>query len=222
MTAGAADRLRRALLSEDASARLQAALAAGTRPQGDYVEVLVARSAVEPDFFVREMLTWALVRHPPSLTVPRLIAELGAVGGPADAVGERSLARSQSLHTLSKIGDPSAWPAITSDLLHDGDDEVARAAWRAAVVLVPEGGEPQLAAELVRELAREGHGDEVQRSLARALAALGEAARAPLEEARESSRGETRVLAATVLRLLDDPDEAFESALFEARRSGER
>jgi pimeloyl-ACP methyl ester carboxylesterase len=32
-------------------------------------------------------------------------------------------ARSQSLHTLSKIGEPDVWPAITRSLLRDADDE---------------------------------------------------------------------------------------------------
>jgi len=40
------------------SARLQAALAAGSRPDPRYVDVLVERSGIEPDFYVRDMLTW--------------------------------------------------------------------------------------------------------------------------------------------------------------------
>jgi hypothetical protein len=56
--------------------------------------------------------------------------------------------RSQALHTLSKIRDARAWPAITRSLLRDRDDEVARSAWRAAAALVPEGQERELAEEL--------------------------------------------------------------------------
>ncbi|WP_308221483.1 HEAT repeat domain-containing protein [Microbacterium kunmingense] len=55
--------LRAALETPDASHRLQAALSAGTRPDPEFIDVLVARCAVEPDFFVRDMLTWALVRQ---------------------------------------------------------------------------------------------------------------------------------------------------------------
>lgn len=126
-------RALRGLAHGDPSVRLRAALAIGTTPDPRCVDALVARCAVEPDFPVREMLTWALTRHSAVLTVPRLVAELRAT---------RAQARSQALHTLSKIGDRSAWPAITRALLTDADDEVARSAWRAAVALVPEGRNP--------------------------------------------------------------------------------
>ena len=121
------------------SVRLRAALAVGTTPDPRFVDKLIERCAIEPEFSVRDMLTWALTRHPASMTVPRLIDELRS---------ERAQARSQALHTLSKIGDRRAWPAITRALLSDADDEVARSAWRAAVVLVPEGEEPELAASV--------------------------------------------------------------------------
>lgn len=55
-------RLLEALAGGNSSTRLKAALAIGTRPQPGVVDVLVARCAVEPDFFVRDMLTWALTR----------------------------------------------------------------------------------------------------------------------------------------------------------------
>src|SRR5690606_9686747 len=134
-TTDLADRLRHALQAPDPSARLQAALIAGTRPDERFVEVLVARSGIEDDFFVRDMLTWALTRHPASSTVPRLLAE---------AASDHPPARSQSLHTLSKIGDAAGWPVVAS-ALEDPDDEVARSAWRAAPTLVPPGGEAELA-----------------------------------------------------------------------------
>src|SRR5262245_61859914 len=105
------------LAAGNSSARLQAALAAGTRADPGLADALVARCAVEPDFFVRDMLTWALTRLPAASTVPKLVAELRS---------GRAQARSQALHTLSKIGDRTAWPAITRALLHDPDDEVAR------------------------------------------------------------------------------------------------
>jgi HEAT repeat protein len=185
------------------STRLQAALAAGTAPDPRRVEGLVERCGVEPDFFVRDMLTWALVRHPAEVVVPRLITEL---------TSENAQARSQALHTLSKIGDPAAWPAITRELLHDPDDEVARSAWRAAVVLVPAGQEPALARSLAGAW---GRGDRaVQLSMSRALTALGEASRPVVAEA--AARGEVHAVA--TLRLLDDPDASFEAALHEARR----
>ena len=207
-TAAAGIRLRTALLADDSSARLQAALAAGTDPDPSYAEVLVARCAVEPDFYVRDMLTWALTRHPADLTVPLLLEEVAS---------ELSQARSQALHTLSKIGDPRGWAAVTDAVLRDTDDEVARAAWRAAVVLVPEGGEGALAGALASQL---GRGDRsVQLSLSRALAALGEAAGEALAAASTHKEEKVRVHAAATERLMQDPDESFEQAVFEAQRT---
>lgn len=188
-----------ALSAEDSSTRLKAALAAGTRPDPGFADALVARCAVEPDFFVRDMLTWALTRLPPRVTVPRLLAELRS---------EPAQARSQALHTLSKIGDRAAWPAITRSLLHDADDEVARSAWRAAVVLVPERERADLAAELVTQL---GRGDRDRRlSLSRALVALGDASEAALRKGLENRDPMVRAHARATERLLHDPDAGFD------------
>jgi hypothetical protein len=87
-------RVANALSAEDSSARLQAALAIGSAPDIGFLETLVERCSVEPDFFVQDMLSWA-------------------------------------------------W--ITRDMLCDADDEVARTAWRVAVLLVPEGEKKDLA-----------------------------------------------------------------------------
>ena len=161
--------LTAALAADDASMRLKAALAIGTNPEPGLVDAVVTRCAMEPDFYVRDMLSWALTRLPAQITVPRLLAELHS---------QRAQARSQALHTLSKIKDSSAWPAITRSLLRDHDDEVARSAWRAAVVLVPDGQQTHLAEELAAQL---GRGDpRVQLSLSRALVALGEDVIAPV------------------------------------------
>lgn len=102
-----------------ASVRLQAALQAGVAPSTVPVDALLERCAVEPDFFVRDMLTWALTRHSADVVVPRLLDEL---------LSPVPQARSQALHTLSKIGDRRAWPAVFSGFLHDADDEAKRLA----------------------------------------------------------------------------------------------
>ena len=187
--------------------RLRAALAVGTTPDPRFVDTLVERCAVEPDFSVREMLTWALTRHPASMTVPKLVDELRS---------ERAQARSQALHTLSKIGDRRAWPAITRALLTDADDEVARSAWRAAVVLVPEGEEPELAAVLATQLGRGGR--ETRLSLSRALIALGEVIVPTLRAAMTDPDPRVRQHAIATQRLLRDPDAGFEFAIEEAKR----
>jgi HEAT repeat protein len=197
-----------ALGADDGSTRLRAALAIGAEPSPGLVEALIARCAVEPDFFVREMLTWALTRHSSEVTLPGLLAELRS---------ERPQARSQALHTLSKIRDASAWPAITPALLRDSEDEVARSAWRAAVVLAPEAEKGALAAELATQLGRGGR--EMHLSLSRAFAALGEEAAGPaLEKAKASPDPGARAHALVTERLLRDPHLSFDFALEEAKR----
>ncbi|WP_405901959.1 HEAT repeat domain-containing protein [Streptomyces sp. NBC_00656] len=189
------------------SVRLRAALTVGSTPDPGFVDKLVQRCGIEPDFFVRDMLTWALTRHPVSTTLPRLVRELRS---------ERPQARSQALHTLSKIGNRQAWPAITRALLTDADHEVARAAWRTAVVLVPEGRESALAVVLATQL---GRGDrETQLSLSRALVALGEVIVPALHGATTASGPQVRVHALATQRLLHDPEAGFEFALEEAKR----
>ncbi len=187
--------------------RLRAALAVGTTPDPRFVDKLVERCAVEPDFFVRDMLTWALTRHPVSVTLPRLLGEVRS---------ERASARSQALHTLSKIGDRRAWPAITRALLTDADDEVARSAWRAAVVLVPEEEEVALGALLTTQLGRGG--PETRLSLSRALIALGDAMASALAAAAKDPDPRVRAHALATDRLLRDPDAGFTFALEEAKR----
>ncbi|MEV6258237.1 HEAT repeat domain-containing protein [Nocardia sp. NPDC051911] len=200
-------RLLDALAAANSSTRLEAALAAGTHPDPGFIDALVERCAIEPDFFVRDMLTWALTRLPSELTVPKLRAELRS---------ERAQARSQALHTLSKIGDPTAWSAITRSLLHDADDEVARTAWRAAAVLVPDGQQEWLGAELAMQF---GRGDrEVRLSLSRALVALGEVVEPVLRTAMASPDPTVRAHARATERLLLDPDAGFDLAVDAARR----
>ncbi|MFE4176819.1 HEAT repeat domain-containing protein [Streptomyces sp. NPDC056909] len=189
------------------SVRLRAALAAGTTPDPRFIGKLIERCAIEPEFYVREMLTWALTRHSAEMTVPELLDEVRS---------ECAQARSQALHTLSKIGDRRAWPAITRALLSDADDEVARSAWRAAVVLVPEGEEPELAAVLSAQL---GRGErETQLSLSRALIALGEVILPTLHAATTDLDPRVRTHAIATERLLRDPDAGFEFAIEEAKR----
>ena len=203
-----AAQLRIALSADDSSARLQTALNAGTYPDPSYVEALVERCAIEPDFYVRDMLTWALTRHPADLTVPLLLEE---------AKSTTPQARSQALHSLSKVGDPRGWAAVTDAVLRDPDDEVARAAWRAGVVLVPEGEERELARALALQLGRGDRG--VQLSLSRALAALGEAAEEALAVASTHRDEKVRVHADATERVMRDPDESFDAAVFEAQRA---
>ena len=199
-----------ALAAENASTRLQAALALGSNPEPSHelADILIARCAIEPDFYVRDMLTWALTQLPSDITVPKIVAEL------ASGVAQ---ARSQALHTLSKIKDLTTFAAITQRLLRDPDDDVARSAWRAAVVLVPEGQKTELAEELATQFGRGGR--EVQLSLSRALVALGGDAVEPvLRQAMASPVPGVRAHASATERLLSDPHAGSELALHEAKR----
>lgn len=202
-----AARALQGLEDDRSSVRLRAALAVGTTPDPRFVGKLVERCAIEPEFFVRDMLTWALTRHPVSLTLPELLREVRS---------QHAQARSQALHTLSKIGDRRAWPAITRALLSDTDDEVARSAWRAAVVLVPDGEESALATTLVTQLGRGGH--QTQLSLSRALVVLGEVLVPALHAATTAPDPRVRAHAVATERLLRDPDAGFESLIAEAKR----
>ncbi|MBI0293396.1 HEAT repeat domain-containing protein [Streptomyces sp. PRKS01-29] len=200
-------RLANALAAKDSSVRLQAALAVGSNPDPGFLETLVERCAVEPDFFVRDMLSWALTRLPPEITLPRVGRELHS---------ERTQARGQALHTLSKIGEPSAWAWITRDLLRDPDDEVARTAWRVAVVLVPEDEKEDLAGELVGQLGRGDRG--VRLSLSRALVDLGDVTGPALEQAAADPDPAVAAHARATELLRQDPETGFDAAIEEAKR----
>lgn len=204
--AGSHSQLVDALTATNPSDRLRAALTAGTRCDPSVMETLVDRCAVEPDFFVRDMLTWALCRLSADVTVPRLVDELES---------DTAQARSQALHTLSKIGDPAALTAITA-LLHDDHGEVARSAWRAAVALVRPGGESSLAADLATEL---GRGDtDMHLSLSRALVSLGDSALPILDAAATNPDPKIRAHAVATKRLYLDPDSGFTLAMELAHR----
>jgi HEAT repeat protein len=168
--------LEELLKSPDQSVRLKAALAAGTYPNLDYIEILIRQCASESDFFVRDTLSWALMRQDREAVVQRLIPELKSTN---------SQSRSQALHTLSKIGDKANYPLITLDLLLDVDDFVASTAWRSASVLVSDQEKPALVEILISQL---GRGDsDTQFGLTRFLCAIGESIVAPLTQAAQST-----------------------------------
>jgi HEAT repeat protein len=171
--------LKAHLDSPDKSLRLKAALAAGTYPKAEYIDDLVAQCAIEPDFFVRDTLTWALMRNEIPSVVSRLNPELNS---------ENPQARSQALHTLTKIGEEKYYSLITQEHLFDADDKVAATAWRAASVLAPDNEKPQLVELLLTQLGR-GSSD-LQFDLTRFLCNLGEYIVAPLNIAINSPKEE--------------------------------
>ena len=180
--------LKALLESPDKSVRLQAALAAGTYPEDAYIEVLVTQCAHEPDFFVRDTLSWALMRHDIGKVVDRLKSELNS---------ENPQAKSQAIHTLSKIGDKQFYSLITNEHHFDSQDKVAVTAWRAASVLVPDNEKAALTKILVSQL---GRGDsDLQFDMTRFICALGDVIIEPLKQAAESEKEEVRLHAAFTL-----------------------
>jgi HEAT repeat protein len=164
------------LNSPNQSVRLKAALATGTYPNPDQIEILISQCASESDFFVRDTLSWALMRHDQKSVVEQLKLELKS---------ENPQARSQALHTLSKIGDKGNYELITRDLLLDSDDFVASTAWRSASVLVPDKDKQALVELLISQL---GRGDsDIQFGLTRFLCAIGQPIVAPLMHAAQSA-----------------------------------
>ena len=198
----AAGRLRAALDATDSSARVQAAMTAGTHPHPTYVPVLVAQCRFEPEFLVREMLTWALTRHDAEQVTDLLLPELGSRGAQV---------RSQALHTLSKIGGPRVWAAITRELLTDPDDQVARVAWRTAARTAPESEKAALARTLATQFARGER--ETRRSLSEAFATLGELAAPVVEAAREGGGPYVRAHATITATMMADPELTFDEAV---------
>ena len=186
--------LAHALKSTDQSVRLKVALMAGTYPSSDFIETLVLRCEIEPDFFVRDMLTWALIRNDVPLVIERLTLEL---------LSPIPQARSQALHTLTKIGDVSTYPLVSGNLLFDADDKVAMTAWRAASVLVPQDQIPKLIPALITQLGRGSF--EIQFALSRAFCVLGDAIIEPLKPLARSKKPEIREHVAFTLRLLKNP-----------------
>jgi HEAT repeat protein len=167
--------LQELLNSPNQSVRLKAALAAGTYPNPGQIETLISQCANESDFFVRDTLSWALMRHDQKLVVALLKTELKS---------ENPQARSQALHTLSKIGDKENYALITRELLLDSDDFVASTAWRSASVLVPENQKQVLVELLISQL---GRGDsDTQFGLTRFLCAIGQQIVTPLTQAAQS------------------------------------
>lgn len=201
-----------ALSSPNPQQRLQAALSVGTTAEDRHLGALIQRCRTEPDFFVRDMLTWAITRMPAEATVPLLIAELSS---------KVPQAQSQALHTLSKIGDPRGWEAMDPGTIGDGliahaDTEVARSAWRAAVALVSGDEREKLASSLVTQL---GRGDvETQKSLSRAIVSLGEDLMSVLDGRLQAEEETVRTHAMATRDMFTDPDAGFAHALSEAKR----
>lgn len=212
------DILRRALSAPDPARRLRAALAAGSTPDRRLLGELVHRSAVEEDFFVRDMLTWALSRLPSDEVFEILVRELDR---PADPQAPHRQA--QTLHTLSKLRHPGTWPVLRRrpGLLHGSEAVTVSTAWRTFVAFTPDLSEATwLLGELLMELGR-GSG-ETRRSLSRAIVALlsahPELPELPDLQVEQTTDQRAHAHLEATRGLIADPDSDFLADLAHARK----
>ena len=151
--------------------------------------LLVTRLGLEPDFFVRENLTWAIVRMGQQ-SLPYLLPLLEH---PVAAV------RLQAVHTLSKLAYPTVTQAL-GPLLADEDPEVVR---KVIFTLGHLGNEDALEV-LFTGL---GRGDAEQRNtLSTAIEGFAARALPGLTGALQASDPAVRVHAAEILALIGLPD----------------
>lgn len=172
----------------DPGVRLRAALDLGELGYEPAAAAIVARFGWEPEFQVREALTWAALRMPRA-SIPHVIASLHS---------PRWLARLQAVHTLGKLGRPQDAARLVP-LVGDPVDSVAARAYGAAAHT----GNPEVIPALVRALSRGGA--EHRTSLTLALAAFGGDAVPALVEALGVRAGPVRRHAADVLAYLGSP-----------------
>ncbi|PPF09620.1 hypothetical protein C5C56_16995 [Rathayibacter sp. AY1D1] len=179
-----------ALLAElsdpDRDVRLRAAMTLGELAEPATAEPLAAHLWEEPDFFVRDVLTWSLGR-------------LGSAAVPVarEALGREPRVRTQALHVLSKILDPATLDDI-APLAADSEPAVAAKARFALGRLGDARALPVLLGLLGDDDA------EAQNVLTDVLASFGAAAVPGLEQALREGSAPVRRHAAAALGYLGD------------------
>lgn len=175
------------LLHPDKNVRIRAALDLGAAQHRAALPDLIERLGHEPDFFVRENLTWAVVRMGADAVPPLL--EL--LENPDAAT------RLQAVHTLSKLAEPASAVAL-GQAVNDPEDEVAR----KAIFALGQLGHPAALGTLVAQV---GHPDAERRNtLSTALVEFGQAALSPLQALLQHPEAQRRAHAAEILGLLGE------------------
>ncbi|WP_445337256.1 HEAT repeat domain-containing protein [Clavibacter sp. CFBP 8614] len=179
-----------ALADPDRDVRQEAALALGERADEATLGAVLERLWAEPDFFVRETLTWAVARVG-APAIPGVRQALGA--------DRSSGVRTQALHVLSKIAHPSTVDDLVP-LIDDADEAVAAKARWALARIGDARAVPLVAAHL-------GAADaEARNALTDVLAAFGSAAVPTLVVALGDARSVVRAQAAEALGRIGSPD----------------
>lgn len=175
-------RLQHDLRDPDQNARARAAVELGKLGDPATVDRLIEALATEPDFFVREYLTWSIVRTADT-AVPLLINML------SDA---RPRARHGAAHTLSKIADPRATPALTVSLQDADPTVVSKAAFALGAI-----GAVESVQAIVNLLG--GEDRELQSTLVSVLERFGAHAIPPVVDALADTHWRVREHAAEIL-----------------------
>jgi HEAT repeat protein len=177
------------LRHQNRDVRTVAALSLGKAANTSAAGALVRALAAEPDFFIREYITWSLVRLGDAAVLP-LIAMLNH---------ERPVARQSAAHTLSKIGDARARDALIDALKDHHVGVVSKAASALGKI-----GDTKAIPVLISLL---GHEDtELQATLVSVLEEFGLPTVQPLVHALTHDDWRIREQAADLLRLIGSPD----------------
>jgi HEAT repeat protein len=169
----------------DRHVRSQAALSIGNLGDTSALDALLEALVSEYEVFVREDMTWALVRIGDAAVMP-LIARLD---------DENPVARHAAAHTLGKIGDTRAVDA----LIHKLQDSDKAVVLKTAFVLGQIGDVKAIPA-LVRLL---GHSErDIQTTLFNVLEGFGTPAVQPLIAAMSDEQWQVREHAADILGLI--------------------
>ena len=172
----------------DKDVRQQTALSLGHQPRAELSADIARALWQEPDFFVRETLTWVLIQTPgPAVEAARRILH------DAD-----SATRLQALHVLSKVADPTTVDTV-SDYIDDANPAVAEKA-RYALARI---GDPRVIPQLVDRL---GDADLATRdAMTKTLTEFGEQAVPALVAALQAPEPVVRAHAAEVLCFVGSP-----------------
>jgi HEAT repeat protein len=170
----------------DRNVRSHAALTLGKQQDSTAMTALLETLPTEPDFFVREDITWALIRLGDQILEPLLIM----------LRSEDPEARHLAAHTLGKLGDRRATNALIQSL----EDEHPKVVMKAAFTL----GQFRDQKAIPALIGLLGHPDrEVQTSVNRALEDFAPASIQPLIAALKHEVWQVREQAVDILGLIE-------------------
>ena len=172
----------------DKNVRIQTAIDLGTDGGDDALGALVSALSVESDFYVRESITWALVRIGARAVQP--LIELVETGGPTVQLS--------AVHVLGKLGDSAAAPALIRAL------EDAEPAVRDRIVFsLGQIGEPEALPALVALIGEDR--TESASTLTASIERFGEAAFDALMSRFEDADREVRSQVVDLLGFMASP-----------------